>query len=305
MIPLISLLVFLAVSLFCVYLFTPKHAVLRRRILEHPAEDYSSARDDDLREGPIKRLILPTVHNIGASLTKLLPQELVASVEKLLIRANDPMSLGNFLFFWASMACLPLAIILMIVRLNPEIGALRLLVLGGFMLSFGVLTPYWLLRRRARNQMRKIRRALPDALDLLLTAVEAGLGVDAAFALVAERFRGPVGDVFAEYLKQVGLGRSRRAALEDVADRSGVEELIKLAASVAQANEVGTTIGDVLRLQAYELRDHRKRKAQEAAQRAPVWMVIPLALCFMPAMAAVVVVPSILHLLDFVGGLGQ
>jgi tight adherence protein C len=215
------------------------------------------------------------------------------------------MSLGNFLFFWASMACLPLAIILMIVRLNPEIGALRLLVLGGFMLSFGVLTPYWLLRRRARNQMRKIRRALPDALDLLLTAVEAGLGVDAAFALVAERFRGPVGDVFAEYLKQVGLGRSRRAALEDVADRSGVEELIKLAASVAQANEVGTTIGDVLRLQAYELRDHRKRKAQEAAQRAPVWMVIPLALCFMPAMAAVVVVPSILHLLDFVGGLGQ
>src|SRR5436853_6092688 len=98
MIALISLLVFLAVSLFCVYLFSPKHAVLRRRFLEGPEEDYSSARDYDLREGPIKRLILPTVRSIGASLAKLLPQELVASVEKLLTRANDPISLGNFLF---------------------------------------------------------------------------------------------------------------------------------------------------------------------------------------------------------------
>jgi tight adherence protein C len=107
------------------------------------------------------------------------------------------------------------------------------------------------------------------------------------------------------YLRQVGLGRSRRDALVYVADRTGVQDLIGLAASVAQGEELGTSIADVLRRQAEDLRVSRRQRAQAAAQRAPVLMTIPLVLCFMPAMAAVVVIPSILNLIDFTQTVGK
>src|SRR5206468_2743249 len=100
-----------------------------------------------------------------------------------------------------------------------------------------------LLKRRARARVKKIQRALPDALDLLLTGVEAGLGIDAGFALVAEHSSGPIHELFVDYLRQVGLGRPRREALESVASRCGVDDLVQLSAAVAQATEVGTPMG--------------------------------------------------------------
>jgi tight adherence protein C len=95
------------------------------------------------------------------------------------------------------------------------------------------------------------------------------------------------------------LGRARRDALKYAADRTGVQDLITLAAAINQGEELGTTMGDVMRRQAKELRTLRRQRIQEAAQRAPVKMTIPLATCFLPAMAAIVVVPSILNLLNF------
>jgi tight adherence protein C len=172
-------------------------------------------------------------------------------------------------------------------------------------LPFAFLVPYLILRRRARRRQKSVARALPDALDLLVTSVEAGLGVDAAFAMVTERTSGPLSQTFALYLKEVGLGRPRRDALAHVAERTGVPDLIRIAASVAQAEEIGTTLGDVLRTQAEDLRLLRRQRAQEAAQRAPVLMTIPLALCFLPAMVAVVIVPSILNLMQFISDLGN
>src|SRR5262249_18016274 len=91
-----------------------------------------------------------------------------------------------------------------------------------------------------------------------------------------------------------------RDALNDIADRSGARSLERLAQTVAQSWEIGTSMGDVLRIQAEELRADRRTRAQESAQKAPFWMTIPLALCFMPAMAAVVVVPALIQAADFV-----
>src|SRR5690606_32122903 len=119
-----------------------------------------------------------------------------------------------------------------------------------------------------------------------------------------EKTEGPLSDTFALYLRQVGLGRARQDALLYVAERSGVPDLIGIAHSVNQGDELGTPLGDVLRRQAEELRLARRQRAQVAAQRAPVLMTIPLALCFLPAMVAVVIVPSIMNLINFVGDLG-
>jgi tight adherence protein C len=142
-------------------------------------------------------------------------------------------------------------------------------------------------------------------MDLLVTSIEAGLGIDAAFAVVADKTTGPISETIALYLRQVGFGRSRRDALVATAERTGVADLIGVAHSVSQAEQLGTTLGDVLRVQAADLRMLRRQRAQAAAQRAPVLMTIPMTICFLPAMGAVIIVPSIMNLLRFVGGLGN
>ena len=121
---------------------------------------------------------------------------------------------------------------------------------------------------------------------------------------MTERTSGPISQTFGHYLREVGLGRPRRDALAAAADRTGVDDLIRISAAVAQAEDMGTTLGDVLRTQAEELRLVRRQRAQEAAQRAPVWMTIPLIFCFLPAMGAVIVIPSVLNFLNLLGALG-
>jgi tight adherence protein C len=302
MIIVISVLVFGAVALSATYLMQPRQQVVRRRILEGaPTATLEPGKASS--EGPGRRLIRPLLDGIGNRVSQLLPQNLVASLEHMLVEAGQPISLVSFVTVWSLFAGGSLTLAgLFLIRGAGGLG----IVLAICSAALGVGAPYVLLRRRARRRRRQIERALPDTLDLLLTSVEAGLGVDAAFALVTEKSQGPVAEVFTEYLKQVGLGRSRRDALSDIADRTGSDGLRRLSATVSQSWEVGASMGDVLRLQASELRVERRRKAEEVAQRAPFWMTIPLVLCFLPAMACVVVVPSIIRLVDLVnGGLGS
>ncbi len=226
------------------------------------------------------------------------------SLENTLVQAGEPFALSSFLAIWGIVTSLAALAVFWLLTAQSDWGFGRLFLICALILVYSIAAPYLMLRRRAGKRKKRIERALPDALDLLLTCVEAGLGVDAAFALVAQRSQPPLSDVLTEYLRLVGFGQSRRDALEYISRRSGAPGLNRLAAVVAQATAVGTTMGDVLRVQAAELREARRLKAQEAAAKAPIWMTIPLALCFMPAMGAVIVVPSILHLLNSIKDLG-
>ena len=298
---LIGLITFAAVGLLVSYLVQPRTDDIRRRILAG-AEETVDGPSTDRRPGD--RLLRPTIHAFGSALSKLLPQNLAHNIETTLIRAGEPMSLASFMTIWLSIAILSVAIVAWLISANPGWGFTRHLLLGGMIMCYGSATPLILLKRRAAKRRKAIERALPDALDLLLTSIEAGLGVDAAFAMVAQKTKGPLADKLNEYLRRVGLGQSRGEALDEIAQRSGAAGLTRLATVVNQATAVGTTMGDVLRIQAAELRTARRLKAQEAAAKAPIWMTIPLALCFMPAMGAVIVVPSIIHLLESISELG-
>lgn len=296
----IAVLTFVAIALAVSFLLSPKEDIVRRRImgdkLEQPQSEPAPGR------GAFRRLLYPVLNALGAALAQVLPKNLVHRIDILIEQAGGRTSQASFLTFWFVTAVASMGFLVLLVATGTS-GAF---LLYGVMIGvFGVFAPYILLSRRASRRRRTIERSLPDALDLLLTSVEAGLGVDAAFALVTERSKGPVAEVFTDYMKQVGLGRSRRDALFDIGQRSGAPSLHRLAATVAQTWEVGASMGDVLRLQAAELRKERHLRAQEAAQRAPFLMTIPLALCFMPAMIAVVVVPSALSLVRFVGDLGE
>jgi tight adherence protein C len=222
----------------------------------------------------------------------------------MLVMANEPWPLVGFLGAWAASTFAGLLLVVYIAAVKEGITALQVGTLAVALLPAFALLPYMVLRRRVINRQRAVVRALPDALDLLVTCVEAGMGVDAAFATVVDKTAGPLAESLSQYLKQAALGLSRREALRRVSERTGVAEFIGLSAAVSQGEDLGTPVADVLRLQAEDLRLARRERAHAAAQRAPVLMTIPLVVCFMPAMAAVVIVPSILNLVRFTGTIG-
>jgi tight adherence protein C len=259
------------------------------------------SRERRLEGSAWQRVFRPGFRRFGHGLARLLPQNLIAKIDHMLVMANEPWPLHGFLTAWLIAIVLGLVLSIYFVAASSASGV-QALMFTSILMLLAALAPYALLRRRVVARQKQILRDLPDAIDLLVTCVEAGVGVDAAFAVVVEKSRGPISETFAQYMRRVGLGESRRDALLGVANRTGVDDLISVANSINQGEDLGTTIGDILRAQSEDLRVRRRQRVQEAAQRAPVLMTIPIALCFLPAMGAIIVVPAILNLMNFIGG---
>ncbi len=299
----IGLLTFVSVTLLAWELLRPKeNPVLRRIGAEAPPEP---TRERQLKGSLLRRLVLPIGVSLGRWLGAVLPPGLIRRVDKILVEANLDVTAGTFVGLWMVSAAFGVGAAAYFNWARPGLPTAVRLLVTIYLVSFFVVLPYVLVWRRAARRKKQITKDLPFALDLLVTCVEAGVGVEAAFAVVTEKTSGPISETFARYLKEVGLGRPRREALMDVARRTGVPDLMRFATSVEQAEEMGVSLGDVLRKQAEDMRVMRRLRAQEAANRAPVLMTIPMALGFLPAMAAVTVVPSILNLIRFVLGLGR
>jgi tight adherence protein C len=167
---------------------------------------------------------------------------------------------------------------------------------------FGFGAPMLLLRRRAKNRQNKFWKALPDSIDLLTTCVEAGLSLDFAFQRVAERHHGPVGDELSRMLREKALGQTRREALTSMADRMDLPDLNVLVNSVIQAETLGTSIGQVLRIQSRQLRTRRRQHAEQAARQAAPKMVFPLVFFIMPNLFIVILGPIVINAFDVLGG---
>ena len=300
MLTFVFLLVFGAVTLAAWEILRPKEDVIGRRIM---GDSPALTRDRRLEGSFSSRTIRPAFQRLGKRISSLLPQNFVRSIARMLEMADEPWSLPGFMVTWAVVSVTSVGLFAWMVS-SASMTPLQMFVLAFGVLPLPLLLPYVVLRRRVKNRQASIIRALPDAMDLLVTCVEAGMAVDAAFGLVVERTAGPLSDTFALYLRQVGLGRSRREALAFVSERTGVPDLVGLSAAIVQGEELGTSMGDVLRRQSEDLRALRAQRARERAQRAPVLMTIPLVLCFMPAMGAIIVVPSIINLVNFVEELG-
>lgn len=161
----------------------------------------------------------------------------------------------------------------------------------------------WLSMRVSRRQER-IRRDLPDLLDMLLISVEAGLGFDSAVAKIVRRTPGPLSEEFGRMLRDGQAGLSRREALKRLSERNDVPELNAFIMAMIQADVFGVSIANILRAQAREMRVKRRQHAQELAQKAPAKMVFPLILCILPATLIVLMGPAVLAILRAFGGVG-
>lgn len=168
--------------------------------------------------------------------------------------------------------------------------------IGGFLL--GYLAPDFWLKAHGRQRVREIENTLPDVLDLLTISVEAGLGFDAALLKVVEKQKGALAEEFLKVLQEIKMGRQRREALRELGKRNQVEDLSNLVASLVQADQLGISIGGVLRNQAKQIRLKRRQRAEEKAQKAPIKMMIPLVLFVFPCVFIVVLGPAVLQIID-------
>lgn len=168
-----------------------------------------------------------------------------------------------------------------------------LLALGG--LGIGYLLPGMALARLAKRRSHRIRLALPDALDLLVVSVEAGLGLDQAISRVAAELSLAYPDLSDE-LKMINLelraGKPRAEALRNMADRSGVDDLSSLVTMLVQTDKFGTSVAQSLRVYSDTLRTKRRQRAEEAAAKTGVKMVFPLVLCIFPSIWIVTIGPA-------------
>jgi tight adherence protein C len=166
------------------------------------------------------------------------------------------------------------------------------IALGGV----GFIAPDFVVSSKARSRKDRIRAELPDALDLMAVSVEAGLGFDGAISKLTEHMHGPLADEFALTLGEIRIGESRQDALKKLADRTSTPELSSFVRAIIQADQLGISLGRILRVQATDSRLKRQAAAEEKAMKAPIKMLFPTVLFIFPAMFLVILGPAFLNL---------
>jgi tight adherence protein C len=188
------------------------------------------------------------------------------------------------------------------ILLSSSFGNLLVLSLAGA--ALGYVAPLFLIKRKARFRVQKIRETLPDTLDLLVVCVEAGLGIDAALFRVGKE-QSDQGLIIGGELQLMGqevrAGVMRREALSRLATRLGMDELQSLVTFLNQTEEVGGSIARSLRVYATTMREKRSQKAEEAARKTVIKLIFPLVLFIMPALFLIVLGPAMLNIFKLLG----
>ena len=162
--------------------------------------------------------------------------------------------------------------------------------------GIGFIAPDFVVSAKARSRKDSIRAELPDALDLMAVSVEAGMGFDGAISKLTEHMDGPLADEFALTLSEIRIGEARPDALKKLASRTDTPELNSFVRSIIQADQLGISLGRILRVQATDSRLKRQAAAEEKAMKAPIKMLFPTVLFIFPAMFLVILGPAFLNL---------
>ncbi len=182
---------------------------------------------------------------------------------------------------------------------NALIWIIVSVALGGYL-------PRFVLKRLIKRRQLLLRWGLADALDLMVVSVEAGLGLNAALVRVGEELRAVHPDMSEEFEitnLEIRVGRERDEALRNLSERCGIDDLKSLVAMLIQADRFGTSISRAVRVYADSLRTKRRQRAEQAAQKAAVKLLMPLALFLFPTLFIVILGPAALNLMDNLGNL--
>lgn len=293
-----SFVVFGSLVLFGIWFLRSKNQ-MEDRVRALSSQRRALAEQDD----PFtQRIMFPVVNSAITRVLDVLPTSLISRARKWLITSDSRLSLPTFMgIVLVTTTALPALALLSVYSQSDGSPSGNALLFVPAAAVFGFAAPLILLRRRAKRRQNAFWKALPDSLDLLTTCVEAGLSLDFAFQRVSERQKGPVGQEISRMLREKALGQTRKEALTGMAERVDLPDVNVFVHSVIQAENLGTSIAAVLRIQARQLRVRRRQHAEGQARQAAPKMVFPLVFFVMPSLFIVILEPIVLNAIDKLG----
>jgi tight adherence protein C len=263
------------------------------------APETTDLRELSLQRGAGERVVGPFVKSMAARFRRVTPVGMVEKLERRL-------ELAALSYRWPVERVLVMKFALLFgllaigfatpLREQPVILPLTIL-LG----VIGFFTPDAVIARRAEARQAQITRELPDALDQITMSVNAGVGFEGALAKAAHSGTGAFAEELSRMLQEMQVGIGRTEALRNLADRTDVPDLRSFIFTVTQAENYGLPITQVLQVQAAELRDKRKQRAEERALKIPVLLIFPLAFCIFPSMFVVLLGPAAIRIFRDLG----
>ena len=192
------------------------------------------------------------------------------------------------------MIALMLAVLVLSADLAIEAGIKLLIILGAGIVA--LLVPDYAVRFIAKARQDSMKKQLPDMMDILSVSIDAGLGFDAALKRALDKFTGALKEEMTIASMEIAMGKPRRDALSDMAERCDIPELKILTAAIVQSEQMGTPIKNVLKTQSAQLRANRKQAAQEKGMKAPVKMMLPMVAFIFPVLLIILMGPTVMNI---------
>jgi len=253
--------------------------------------------DEELAKPFSRRILSPVTKSLADTFMRLAPQSLRLIVEQRMVMAGGfgRLSVNEFFLLCGFLAvCLP-GLVGLLLFVSKASGN-KIVGLSMIFFVIGIIMPIIMLNQKIAARKLSIQKALPDVLDLLTVSVEAGLGFDGALAKLMEKMKGALVEEFNRVLQEIRMGVTRRDALASLGRRCDVPDLSVFTTSLIQADQLGVSIGSVLRVQSVSMRQKRKQRAEEKAMKAPIKMMLPLVMFIFPTIFIVLLGPAVIQI---------
>jgi tight adherence protein C len=253
------------------------------------------------------RILIPMLRRIAAITVRFTPEKQLEETRHLIELAGMAGSLEPTMFFGLRIVltlAFGLGAFMLFFVMSGTVAPTQALLytVGGA--ALGYFFPLLWIRGKISRRQESILKALPDALDLLVICVEAGLGFDSAMGKVYEKWDNDLAVAFGRVLREIQLGKARRESLKDMADRMEVPDVTSFTAAIIQADQLGVSMSTILRVQSDQMRVKRRQRAQEKAHQAPVKMMIPMVFLIFPSIWIVLLGPAAIILMGSRGTTG-
>jgi tight adherence protein C len=272
---------------------------LAQRLAEYSQRGETVSLEElELAQPFSERVIMPIMRRLGEMSSRFTPQHVLEQTRIKLEMAGNPgrMDAATFLFLHFVSAAVFGGLVFLISLFSKTFSLPIKLVLVLAFLILGYFFPDLWIRSKINSRQKQVRKAMPDALDLLTICVEAGLGFDAAMSKVNEKWDNELSMAFGRVIREIQLGKLRRDALRDMSERLGLAELTSFVAAVIQSEMLGVSMAKVLRIQSDQMRMKRRQHAEEEAHKAPIKMIFPMGLFIFPSLMIVLLTPAGLRL---------
>ncbi len=259
-----------------------------------------SLNEIELSQPFVERVIYPILRQFGEISTRITPQKQLQDISRKLELSGKAGWVDAPMFFALRfVGAIVFGILCILVftlsTFKQPLPMAILISMGAAGLGY-FFPDLWIMQEIKRRQL-EIRKAMPDALDLLTICVEAGLGFDAAMSNVAEKWENELSLSFARAIREIQLGKVRRDALKSMSDRIDLAEMTSFVAAVIQSEQLGVSMAKVLRIQADQMRMRRRQYAEELAHQAPVKMLLPMIGFIFPSIFIVLLTPAALTIM--------